>query len=130
MHSLYFRIFISLSALLLSCDYFNIDSKASIGEQVSFRNGNHEVDLSALRAKAKMAKQYAEKKNLDTNFYFLIDLKRHSGLKRFYIWDFNRDTILNNLMVSHGCGDNPWGSDFSKELAPISNIDGSHASSI
>lgn len=88
------------------------------------------IDLNHLREKAKEANRYCKTKNLNTDFYILIDLKRHSGLKRFYIWDFKKDSIADAFLVSHGCGEKPWAKDYSKEMATVSNTEGSHASSV
>ncbi len=96
----------------------------------SSKSAQQEIDLSVLRSKAAEAKKYCTSKGLNNNFYFLVDLKRHSGLKRFYIWDFQKDTLENSFLISHGCGDNPWGKDYSKDAAVVSNVDGSHKSSI
>lgn len=93
-------------------------------------NQPNAIDLEALKSKASEAEQYCKAKKLNTDFYLLADLKRHSGLKRFYIWDFRKDTISDAFMVSHGCGDNPWAMDFSKDAAKVSNVDGSHLSSV
>lgn len=89
-----------------------------------------EIDLNRLREKAKEASRYCKMKKLNTDFYILIDLKRHSGLKRFYIWDFKKDSIADAFLVSHGCGEKPWSKDYSKEMAAVSNTEGSHASSV
>jgi hypothetical protein len=88
------------------------------------------VDFKAVKTKANEAKIYCKSKKLNTDFFLLADLKRHSGLKRFYIWDFKKDTISNAFLVSHGCGENPWAMDYSKEIAKVSNADGSHLSSV
>ncbi len=87
-------------------------------------------DMEKLREKAKEAKAFCRKKQLNTDFYLVMDLQRHSGLKRFFIWDFKKDSIIHALLVSHGCGKHPWGRDQSKDAAAVSNEDGSHASSI
>lgn len=78
----------------------------------------------------KDAEQYCKRNNLNQNKFILIDLGVHSGLKRFFIYDFKKNTILKSYMVSHGCGDNSWGATMSKEKAPISNEFDSHCSSI
>jgi hypothetical protein len=88
------------------------------------------IDFAALKTKATQAKTYCKSKKLNTDFFLLADLKRHSGLKRFYIWDFKKDTIADAFLVSHGCGPNPWAMDYSKEKAGVSNTDGSHLSSV
>jgi len=83
-----------------------------------------------LQSKSSEANVFCKAYGLNTEFCFLIDLSMHSGLKRLYIWNFNRDTITNSFLVSHGCYTNPWGKDASKNKAFVSNEDGSHASSI
>ena len=54
----------------------------------------------------------------------------HSGIKRFIVWNFKKNKISNSFLAGHGCGDNPWNNDFSKENPKFSNIDGSHCSSL
>lgn len=87
-------------------------------------------DLVKIKGLASEAKLFCRSNNLNTNFCLLIDLGIHSGLKRFFIYDLERDSISNSFMVSHGCGNNPWGTDFSREKAVTSNTNGSHCSSI
>jgi len=77
----------------------------------------------------KEAKEYCKKNNLNQNKFILIDLGIHSGLKRFFIYDFNKNEVLNSFMVSHGCGNNKWGGTFSKDNPLISNELDSHCSS-
>ncbi|WP_370627210.1 murein L,D-transpeptidase catalytic domain-containing protein [Pontibacter sp. HSC-14F20] len=60
----------------------------------------------------------------------MIDLSMHSGLKRFFIWDFNQGGITDSFLVSHGSCDNPWSGDYSKEQAMFSNVNNSHCSSV
>jgi hypothetical protein len=78
----------------------------------------------------KEAKEYCQKNNLNQNTFFLIDLGVHSGLKRFFVYDFKKNKVVQSYIVSHGCGDNSWGATMSKENAPISNEFDSHCSSV
>jgi hypothetical protein len=57
-------------------------------------------------------------------------MRLHSGVKRFFVWDFKKDTITHSFLVGHGCGDNPWSLDFSKDKPTFSNKDGSHCSAL
>jgi hypothetical protein len=77
----------------------------------------------------KEAKEYCKKNNLNQNKFILIDLGIHSGIKRFFIYDFNKNEVLNSFMVSHGCGNNKWGGTSSKGNPLISNELDSHCSS-
>lgn len=63
--------------------------------------------MEILKDKALEAKAYCKSKQLNTDFFFLIDLNKHSGLKRFYVWDFNNNNISSSFLVSHGCGNLP-----------------------
>ncbi|MBE8725581.1 murein L,D-transpeptidase catalytic domain-containing protein [Flavobacterium hungaricum] len=78
----------------------------------------------------KEAKLFTQTNNYNQDFFFLIDLGKHSGLKRFFVYDFKKSKIIKSYMVSHGCGDAPWGSTINKENAPVSNVPDSHCSSI
>ncbi len=84
----------------------------------------------ATRNIAHEALKFCRQKNYNEKFCILIDMKIHSGLKRFFIWDFDKDTITKSFLVGHGCCDNPWSSDYSKESPLFSNKDGSHCSSL
>lgn len=83
-----------------------------------------------LKSKSNEAKAFCKEHHLNTDFCYFVDLSLHSGLKRFFIWDFQQDSIENSFLVSHGCYTYPWGKDASKQKAIVSNVDGSHASSV
>ena len=89
-----------------------------------------EKPIEQYKLKANQAKNFCASHHLNTDFFILIDLNRHSGLKRFYVWDFNKNKIRESYLVSHGCGNAPWESDKTKENPKFSNIDKSHCSSI
>ncbi|WP_163408733.1 murein L,D-transpeptidase catalytic domain-containing protein [Flavobacterium ajazii] len=78
----------------------------------------------------KEARQFCKNNNLNQNKFILIDLGIHSGLKRFFIYDFKDKKISKSYMVSHGCGANEWGRTSSKTDASISNEFDSHCSSL
>ncbi|RYY90138.1 MAG: peptidase [Chitinophagaceae bacterium] len=64
------------------------------------------VDPQALRARlqlhARSGLSYARKNRLSTNVAFLIDMSRHSGSKRFFIYDLGADSLLASGLVAHG----------------------------
>ncbi len=78
----------------------------------------------------KQAFNFCKSKKMNTKFCILIDMSIHSGKKRFYVYNFQDDTITNSCLVGHGCGDNPWSKDFSKENPKFSNLENSHCSSL
>ena len=78
----------------------------------------------------KEALQYCQNNNLNQSIFILIDLGLHSGLKRFFIYDFKKKKVVKSFMVSHGCGNNVWGQTYTKENAQVSNEPNSHCSSV
>jgi len=67
---------------------------------------------------------------MNTDFCILVDYSIHSGKKRLFVYDFKKDSIVLVGMVSHGCGDNPWGIDATKTNPTFSNVPESHQSSL
>lgn len=88
------------------------------------------INIEATKIKAKEALDFCKKQNFNSDFCILIDMSLHSGVNRFIVWDFKKDTISNSFLVGHGCCDNLWSSDESKDNPKFSNIDGSHCSSL
>lgn len=87
-------------------------------------------DAIKINKKAKEALKFCQNNAYNQEFCILIDMSIHSGLKRFFIWDFKKDTIISACLVSHGCGDKDWYSDKTKENPIFSNQDGSHCTSL
>ena len=83
-----------------------------------------------LKKRAEAAFEYVKSHQLNTHVACLIDLGKHSGLHRFYIWDFNKRLAVDSGLVSHGCASNPWGSTYTAEKPIFSNTPDSHASSL
>ena len=72
---------------------------------------------------------YIKQNNMNTDFCIFIDMETHSGKERFVVWDFNQKKILKQGLVSHGCGEQPWSGDYTKEAPIFSNEFDSHLSS-
>lgn len=88
------------------------------------------IDIDSARSKAKEALQFCRNNGYNTDFYIAIDMSLHSGVKRFFVWNFKNDTILNEFLVSHGCCSGSWGADNSKNNPVFSNVPDSHCSSL
>ncbi len=88
------------------------------------------IEHLKLIEKASEARTFCKEKKYNTEFCLLINMHVHSGLTRFYVWDFEKNTAIDSGMVSHGCGTNPWGHDQSKTSPQFSNVYESHCSSI
>jgi L,D-transpeptidase-like protein len=85
--------------------------------------------VERLKSKAKLAKTYCSKNNMDLNVCILVDMQIHSGKKRFFLWSFKGDSILKSGMCSHGTCDNLL--NYNSDDAPqFSNVPESHCSSL
>lgn len=89
-----------------------------------------EANLSKIKSKAEEALKFCDSKNLSKDFCILIDMSLHSGVNRFFVWDFKNNKISKKYLVGHGCGSNVWSKDDSKANPRFSNEDGSHLSSL
>ena len=81
--------------------------------------------LTRLKNYSGSAKAFALQNNLNSRYCFLIDMKIASGSKRFFIYDFRNDSILQAGLVTHGSGSNDTG-----DHIVFSNIAGSNCSSL
>lgn len=88
------------------------------------------INTAKLEKQAAAAFIFCKKNRYDTLNCMLIDMSVHSGNNRFMVWDFSKDTVLLAGLVSHGCGQEPWGKDNTKETPVFSNADNSHCSSL
>jgi hypothetical protein len=61
-----------------------------------------------LHINAQEAKLFAQKNNLNTGLCFLIDMSLPSYQKRFFVYDLERDSILNSGLVTHGNCNQYW----------------------
>src|SRR5262245_61715911 len=73
------------------------------------------ASMEKARQKAAEALRFCSNNGYNTSWCLLADMGVHSGLKRMFIWDFSKDTIVLSGLVSHGCGPNTWGSDESRD---------------
>lgn len=89
-----------------------------------------ELDSIKTKRKAREALTFCKSKKMNEDFCILIDMSLHSGVKRFVVWDFQENKISGTYLVGHGCGNNSWSSDESKDNPTFSNEDGSHLSSL
>lgn len=73
---------------------------------------------------------FARSNKLDSGLAMLIDYGKHSGYKRAYLVDLLSERPIDSFMVSHGCGNQPWGLDYSRNNPRFSNRPESHCSSL
>lgn len=81
--------------------------------------------VNKIKSKARVARQYAVKHKLNANVSFLINMAQPSGQKRFYIYDLQKERILDSGLVAHGSGNQLFA-----ELPAFGNVNGSGLSSL
>lgn len=85
----------------------------------------HTDQYNRLKLKADSARNYCRQKGFNTRYCFLVDFSIHSGKKRFFVWDFEGDSIKYASLCAHGYGKN------STTTKPVySNVEGSSCSSL
>lgn len=132
----FMRILISVllfGSALISCNAISADQPLSTVNQVLKTKDEivkPSLDFEKTKLKAVEALEFCKTKNYNTDFCILIDMSLHSGVNRFVIWDFKKDTIDHVCLVGHGSGDQPWNHDYSKESPQFSNVPESHCSSL
>jgi L,D-transpeptidase catalytic domain len=57
---------------------------------------------------AAQAKLFTRVNNFNTNLCFLVDMKSESGTNRFFVYDLNKDSIVNQGLVTHGRCNKSW----------------------
>lgn len=130
------KIFFAINLILIiSCNKNKEPEKTAFSftenvKEHSAKKNQRKIKEADYTLYYKEAQQYCKRNDLNQQKFILIDLGIHSGIKRFFVYDFKENKILKSYIVSHGCGDNSWGATMSKENAPISNEFDSHCSSI
>ncbi|MDR1273321.1 MAG: murein L,D-transpeptidase catalytic domain family protein [Odoribacteraceae bacterium] len=85
----------------------------------------HEQRRELLAAKVDSARRYCLREKINTDFCILVDMKMHSGKKRFFVWDLSADTLILSSLVAHGSGGESTAS-----TPAFSNVPGSHCTSL
>jgi len=124
-----FLVFVKLFLALTLCAACG-NNVSLLSMQPSAEETERGLNIVKFRKKAKEAKSFCEAQKLSTDMCLLIDYSIHSGKNRMVVWDFKADTIAHAALVSHGCGDQPWGKDRSKAAPVFSNVNNSHCSSL
>ena len=134
--SIYQTRFLNLNFMFIG--FVNLISFFMLFNFASCKESNHIkanevkpiVDLNLLHNKAKEAFKFCDANKMNLNICILIDMGIHSGMNRFFVWDFKSDSVLYRFPVGHGCGINEWGKDESKDDPVFSNVENSHCSSL
>lgn len=116
---LHYTLFLAFVISIISCSY----SKKRINKNVKYPKKDYTEYISE-------ANSYILRNHLNNEFFILVDLGVHSGLKRFYVYNKKKEAFVDSFMVSHGCGSSRWSSDNTKSSASFSNEPNSHLSSL
>lgn len=84
--------------------------------------------LKRVRKRAEALYDYCRREGYNTDVALFVDLARHSGRRRFVVWDFQHNAPILTAPVSHGSGAQE--SHIRSAYARFSNEDGSHLSSL
>ena len=83
---------------------------------------------SRVAKRAKALREFCRKEGYNTDVALFVDLARHSGRRRFVAWSFEQNAPIFTCPVSHGSGAKE--SHVRSAYAEVSNVDGSHLSSL
>lgn len=84
--------------------------------------------LSRVRERASRLHEFCCERGYNRRIALFVDLSRHSGRRRFVVWDFESQRAILACPVSHGSGSSK--SHQRLAYASLSNEDGSHLSSL
>ncbi len=114
-YNMFNRFLLFITALFLcSCQAEGKNNSASEN-----RTGNF------LQSKADSAAAFCKKKNMNTDFCILIDMRIHSGKNRLFVWDFNKKETTFSGLCCHGAG-----GESTKKKPEFSNVPGSNCTSL
>lgn len=83
---------------------------------------------SRVAERAELLREFCRARGYNTHIALFVDLSRHSGRRRFVVWNFERRVPMLTCPVSHGSGEKE--SCVRSKYAEVSNTDGSHLSSL
>ncbi|MBL57728.1 MAG: hypothetical protein CMP61_11095 [Flavobacteriales bacterium] len=81
-------------------------------------------------SKTTAAFKFVKRNHLDTTICFLIDMRVHAGKRRFAIWDFMGDSVMREMIVTHGSAGVKGLPESRADLPTFSNLPGSFATSL
>ena len=101
------RILLLIFFLLLSITWISSSGiwkryKASIAPKTIVHHTQNPALPEKLKAQASLAKEYNAKHHFNEQTCFLIDMGLPSGTNRFFVYDLQKDSVLNAGLVAHG----------------------------
>jgi hypothetical protein len=123
-----FVLLTMLLATLSACEH--TEGNTPEKQQEDIRKIADSIDHAYLLMKQSEALAFCKSNGYNQEYCMLLDMSRHSGLTRFYVWDFTAGAVVDSALVSHGCGVNSWGDDATADAPVFSNVYESHCSSL
>ena len=84
--------------------FWNKNSTLLLGPEYSISTAS----LLKAKQKAKEAKSFVSKNSYNNDQCFLVDMSLSSGQERFFVYNFEKDTIINSGLVTHGRCNQDW----------------------
>ena len=101
-------------------------SKHNISKGFTDKNiERNDASFLRLKQKAIAMNDFAKENNYNSTRCFLVDMRLASGLKRFFVYNFQKDSIEVAGLVTHGTGSHK-----SSEGLTFSNVPNSNATSV
>lgn len=73
-----------ITVMLVGCKEIT-DDTLIVSKLFASKESNNEIDMNRIREFAVEAEKYCLDKQIESKFFILVDLARHSGLKRFLV---------------------------------------------
>jgi len=91
---------IGVAVLFASCSIF-VNKKSEPSTSIRSETARP-IYTSSFTNRASAVRSYAMAKDFSTTWCFLVDMSLHSGRKRFFVYDLERDMVIMSGLVSHG----------------------------
>ena len=95
------------SCALLAFNFFHVDivpDVTSFKQNIKQANKDFYNSVDSCKKTIEKLTKFAMENNCNENLFFVIDLDRHSGQKRFFVFDKKQDSIVASGMVAQGQG--------------------------
>lgn len=102
----YIPCLVGVTVLSASCGMF-INKKTEAPPPAKIENASpvfasRPVYISPFANRSLQAKSYAMQNGFSTNYCFFVDMSMHSGRKRFFVYDLDKNVVISSGLVAHG----------------------------
>jgi hypothetical protein len=91
---------IGIAMLFASCNAFI--NKKSLPVSQPRNQAAETIYASSIMSRAGTVRNYTAEKNFSMSYCFLVDMGIHSGRKRFFIYDLEKNKVIMAGLVAHG----------------------------